>query len=548
VASAAGRNRMSWAERDSAGAGGLLAVSPILVVAAGMITWESRGIGFFGDEWRWIFDAVHPTIGGAFQDWASHLMATTFGLFDLLPRVVGLSQLWPYRAVSLILHLGIVWAVFALASRRIGPRLALLPAAVVAFLGSGSEVFLTSLDYNALIATLACLVALVCVDRRTLRSDLGACALLIVGIGSFTLALAYAAGLALELFVRDRFRRVWVVLTPLALYAVWRVEHGVPKGVAGDPSRHPLGVLKDSVRVASGAFAAVGGIQAATSTHANLIVIVVPVVMLGALILAVRAGLYRAPRFLNLTVTGAVLWVLIGYARGAQHDLFGSRYVYQGAVVATLLLVELWVPFAGRARVAVPALVAATLVSVGLNTHWMVDAGHFWRSKSAIVRAKLTALEIARDTAPTNYRPGQWALLSVTPKPFFDAVSSFGSPGLTLSQLRRASEPQRRAADRVLIGASEIRFARIESGSDCPTKPRRLVRLTAHSSARFTFAAAGRATIRVSARRFADEYSRVVDFQLAQGGTARIAVRLGAAEDPWQLRVASDAGLCRLQP
>jgi hypothetical protein len=527
---------------------GPLTALPILAVAAGTITWEGRGIGFFGDEWQWIFDAVHPTIGGAFQDWDSHLMATTLGLFDLLPRLVGLSQLWPYRAVSLILHLGITWAVFALASRRIGPGLALLPTAVVAFLGSGGEVFLTSLDYNALIATLACVAALLCVDRGTLRSDLGGFSLLVVGVGSFTLTLAYAAGLTVELFLRDRFRRIWVALAPIALYAVWRIQHGVPGGVAGDPARHPLVVLKDSVEVASGAIAAVGGVQLATSTHTTLIVIVVGLLILGALILALRERLYRAPRFVNLAVTGTVLWVLIGYARGTQHDLWGSRYVYQGAVVATLLLVELWVPFAGRGRRALPAVVAVTLVSVAFNSHWLLDAGHFWRSKSGVVRAKLTALEIARDTAPPGFRPGQWAVEWVTPKPYFGAVSAFGSPGVTLPQLRRDSEINRRAADRVLIGASEIRFARVASGSDCPGRPARLLRLTVHDSGRFTFAAAGPATIRVSARRFADEYSHVVDFALAKGATGRIAVRLGGAEDPWQLRVASDAGLCRVRP
>jgi hypothetical protein len=521
--------------------GAFLGLTAILGLAAGTISWASGGIALFADQWKWIFDAEHPTVGGAFQDWDSHLMASTFGLFDLLPRVVGLSDVWPYRFVSLVLHLGIVWAVFALASRRVGPRLALVPAAILAFLGSGGEAFLTSLDYNELIATLACLLALLCVEKRTVRADLGACVLLLVGVASFTNALAYAAGLAVELFMISRLRRVWIALTPVALYAVWRLEHGLPTAIAGHPSGHPLAVVRETVQIAAGAFAGVAGIQLATMPHASLIALAVALVVLFALLLAVRERLYRDARLLNLIVAGAVLWLLIAYARGALNDLYGSRYVYQGAVVAVLILVELWAPLAGRARLAVFAVVAAALTSVALNTHWLFDAGSYWRSLSTSVRAKLTALDIARDTASSDYRPSrEWAFEFITAGRYFNAVHAFGSAGLTDAQLRRDAEPERQAADRVLIGASEIRLGRLAHTPTCMNSaPRHVQKLVVRASSRLSLVASSNASIRVSARRFADTYTHVGDLSLARRGATQIGVTLGHAQDPWHLRITS---------
>jgi hypothetical protein len=418
-----------------------------------------------------------------------------------------------------------------------------VPAAVIAFLGSGGEAFLTSLDYNALIATLACLLALLCVEKRTVQADLGACVLLLVGVASFTNALAYAAGLAVELFMISRLRRIWIALTPVALYAVWRVEHGLPTAIAGHPSEHPLTVVRESGQIAAGAFAGVAGVQLATMRHARLIALAVALVMLFALLLAVRGRLYRDARFLNLIVAGAVLWLMIGYARGALNDLYGSRYVYQGAVVAVLILVELWAPLAGRARLAVFAVVAAALTSVALNTHWLFDAGSYWRSLSTSVRAKLTALDIARDTASSDYRPSrEWAFEYITAGRYFDAVHAFGSAGVTDAQLRRDAEPERQAADRVLIGASEIRLGRLVHAPTCMNSvPRHVQELVVRSSSRLSLVAPSSASIRVSARRFADTYTRVGDLSLAPRGAIQIGVTLGHAQDPWHLRITSTA-------
>jgi hypothetical protein len=551
----------------------LPAIVIILALAAVVIMWVGRGVALIGDEWAWIFDGFHVDAGEILQDYNGHLMATTFGLFDVLPRTVGLGHFWAYRAVALVLHLAIALLVFGLARRRLGPWLAVAPAAVVAFLGTGADAFLSGLNYNVLAATAACLAALLTLERRTRRADLATCALLVIGLASFTNAVAFTAGVFVELlWQRDRWHRLWVPLVPTALYGAWRLHWGTSVSVAGSAPRGVVDVLKHSFEAATGAFAGLAGVQLGSPTlnaHLPWLRTLAQVVLALCILLfawLVVRRLHPSPRFANVIVTGVLLWLLIGLGRGSLEALYESRYVYQGAIIAVLIIVEAAAAYGIRGRTALSLVTLGVAVSVALNIGWMVVWGQHLRRESALARARLAALEISRDSAPPLFRPANdFALGAVTVRDYFKAVRKFGgSPAYTTAQLRRAPENTREAADRVMVRAFNLRLAaggssvhgpspaverliagRIMNDGSCltlsPEGALGVVDIAPRSSSGVVLENRPSGRLRVGARRFGDAYTRGLGGRPDAAGTATLVTPLGAASDPWHLRVSSTA-------
>ena len=267
--------------------------------------------------------------------------------------------------------------VYLLARRGLGRWLALAPAVIVTFLGTGSDAFLSGLNYNVLAATAACLGALLALDHRTTKADLTACALLALGLASFTTAIAYSIGVGAEILCRrDRWRRLWIPIVPGLLYSAWRLHWG-SSGGAGC-ARGIVTVLRHSFQAATGAFAGLAGLQLENFTlkhhlpwFSPLAQVAMVIVAVLLIVLAVRRRPI-SPRLVNLAVAGTALWLLLGVGRGGtQVDLYSSRYVYQGAIIALLILVEL--AFAYRLQEWAPARVVVPVVAVVvlLNIVWM---------------------------------------------------------------------------------------------------------------------------------------------------------------------------------
>jgi hypothetical protein len=259
-----------------------------------------------------------------------------------------------------------------------------------------------------------------------------------------------------------------------------------------------------------------------------------------------------------------VLWLVIGLGRGSLGDLYASRYVYQGAIVAILIIVEAASAYGIRGRA--PRLITlAVAVSIVLNIGWMVVWAHHLRQESALARARLAALEIAGDSAPPLFRPGGgYALLGVTARDYFAAVRTFGSPAYTTAQLRRAPEVNREAADRVLIRAFNLRLAaggssvhgpsptverlitgRIVNDGSCltlsPKGAMAVVDIALGSSSGLVLQSQLRGRIRTEARRFGNRYTIGVGGLQNTVGSATLVTPLGGARDPWHLRVSSTA-------
>jgi hypothetical protein len=559
----------------------------MLALAAILILWAGRGIVFIADEWGWISNGIHVTPDTILQDYYGHLFALTEIVYFVLPASVGLADYWVFRVLALMLHLAVALLVFLIARRSVGPWLALAPTAVVAFLGTGADAFVSAINIGLLTAMAACLAALLTLSRRTLRGDLATCGLLVIGLASFTVAVAFTAGVFAEiLWQRDRWRRIWVALVPTLLYVAWRLNWGgslsgdIGGGGGGHTSLNIADVLKHGFEAAAGAIAGLGGLQLENptlTTHLPWLASLVQVVVaLGAVLLAwqvVRARRVSA-RFANVVVAGLGFWLLIAVGRGSQGGLYASRYVYAGAILAALIIIEA-VSAYGMPRPSVRPLIALGVVtSIALNVVWMIVLSNHIREESTMVRARLAALDIAGNRVPPLFEPSkEFAFRHITAGSYFAAVRKFhSSPAYTTAELRRSSEQARQAADDVLVRALNLRLAagrapardrppaveRVEHGriserGSCvtliPEGPGAVADIAPRSPSGVELESRPGAQPVVEARRFGARYLTVAA-AAQSGGTERLATPLANAPDLWHLQIDSPGRtrICSLAP
>jgi hypothetical protein len=550
-------------------------VALVLALAAILILWAGRGIVFIADEWGWISNAVHVTPDTILQDYYGHLFALTEGVYAVLPASVGLGHYWVFRALALILHLAVALLMYLLARRSVGPWLAVAPAAVVAFLGTGADAFVSAINIGLLAAMAACLAALLTLSRRTRLGDLATCGLLVIGLASFTVAVAFTAGVFAEiLWQRDRWRRIWVPLVPTLLYVAWRLNWGGSlSGDVGGGGGHGSPDLADLLRhgfeVATGAIAGLGGLQLENPTlRAHLpwlasLVQVAVAVGAGLLVWQVARARRVPARFANVVVTGLGFWLLIALGRGSQGGLYASRYVYAGAILAALIIVEA-VSAYGMPRPSVRPLIALGVVtSIVLNVVWMIVLSNHIREESTMVRARLAALDIAGASAPPRFQPSQeFAFRHITAGSYFAATRKFdSSPAYTTAQLRRSSEQARQAADDVLVRALNLRLVpgrasargqppalerlvrgRISERGSCltltPQGAGAIVDIALRSPSGVVFENGAGGQPVIGARRFGRRYLTVAA-AAPRGRTERLTTPLANAPDLWHLQIVS---------
>ena len=559
----------------------------VLALAAILILWAGRGIVFIADEWGWISNGIHVTPDTILQDYYGHLFALTESVYFVLPATVGLADYWVFRVLALVMHLAVALLVFLIARRSVGPWLALAPTAVVAFLGTGADAFVSAINIGLLTAMAACLAALLTLSRRTLRGDLATCGLLVIGLASFTVAVAFTAGVFVEiLWQRDRWRRIWVALVPTLLYVAWRLNWGgslsgdIGGAAGGHTSLNIADVLKHGLEGAAGAIAGLGGLQLENPTLRThlpwLASLVEVVVVLGAVLLAWQVVRARrvSPRFANVVVAGLGFWLLIAVGRGSQGGLYASRYVYAGAILAALIIIEA-VSAYGMPRPSLRPLIAlGVLTSIALNVVWMIVLSNHIREESTMVRARLAALDVVGDRAPLDFQPSkEFAFRHITAGSYFAAVRKYeSSPAYTTAQLRRSSDQSRRAADDVLVRALDLRLVpggaraggrppaverlergRISQRESCvtltPEGATAIADIAPRSPSGVVFESSPGGHPVVAARRFGDRYLMVAT-ETQRGGTERLATPLVNAPDPWHLQIISSgrARMCSLAP
>jgi hypothetical protein len=460
-----GQARLAWI---------LFAVAAVISIA--LIGFAGRGQTLKGDEWGFAYRLATETLPHAILHAppGKYLIVLPMLLYKAAFSTIGIGDYLPYRLIGMALTVATAALFLILASRRVGPLVALLGAILILFLGSSSEVTATALRIPTQVALVAGLGMLLFLQRRDLWADIAACALLLVSITSHPLGTAFAAAAAVLVLSRaasERWRRAWVFVVPLTAFAAWylALREPFPGGPSlGDQVRDLPRFEAQSLAVMA---AAVTGVFHWPTRHfltpLSYAIAGVIVVFTAARTLTRR----MPPEFWAILAALIVLFGAPAFAAGGVRSPAATRYIFPGVVMLLLLFVELAgdVRFATRpARVAGAAAAAVALFAIVCNAIALERNARMWSAAGSRLRAELTAVDLARGQVDPAFRvenpsipaPNQLKVFfGLAASAYFATTSDFGSPAFTPAQLRLKPPPLREAADVILARALALHLS-----------------------------------------------------------------------------------------
>jgi hypothetical protein len=447
-----------------------------MLLSAGLILFTTHGQGFAIDELfyygrvatkqgqlvhyapfspEYLFAPFngHLPVGGRF---VYELVFATFGAKYEVFVLINIASLFACVALT-----------FELARRRVGTVAALAPCIVLLLLGFAREQLLWPLDFNTAGSLAFGLGAILVLQRDDRRGEILACLLLALSIAMIELGLCFALGIAVWLAIRYRrgaWRRAWIVLMPLALYAIWWAwarKFDQSETTAGNLHLIPETVLH-------GAAAALGALTGTNPILAGSYVTTVTwfgraLAVAAAVVLVARLWLGKLPRtiWVWLVILGSYWLFLAVAARPAE----GGRYVLVGAVLIVLIAAD-----AVRRRVsdgAAVALLVLALVALPANIAQLTEgrADDTLHHDPPVSHAEFAMLELARRHVDPDYvvtsdprvaEVDGGLFIGIPASAYLDAAAHNGSIAYSLDELREQDEDLRLIADAALVGADGI--------------------------------------------------------------------------------------------
>jgi hypothetical protein len=561
-----------------------IALAALLLAGAALLAYETRGTTFWADEWQWILTRRGGGPASFLDPHNEHLSLIPIAVYKLLFAAAGLRHYWPYRAVLIAGDLGCAWLVYVYARSRAGSYFALLATALILFFGPGWQDILWPFQIAWLIAVAAGIGALLLLDRRDRAGDIGACMLLGVSLASAGPGLAIAVGLVVDVLLRRRWRQLWIVLVPIALYALWWVGYQHTS-----LSRHALLLVPQFVfDAAAGALSSLAGLAGIDVLHDTGAFLNWGPPLLAIAVIALLWRLYRMeripPRVLTLLAIPLAFWILT--AVGRAYVSIGtlvltstgdeSRYLYVGAVFLALLAAELARGHSASFPVLVSAgvLVAAAVVS---NITPLRDGSRLLRTQAQLTAVELGTLDISRPIVKPNYVSNGFIFGIVKAGDWFAAEKGLGgSPAATAAQIAAFPDYAREAADSQLVKIQQLGLQgvgrmpapatgapptvdSVESGAVSVSGACASYRPTVYTPAIAANAlqvevpasglllSIGDVSASVGVRRFSTQFQQLGTIAPRARATLRVTPDL--APEPWHLRISADGPLvaCRLR-
>jgi hypothetical protein len=536
-----------------------------MVVSGALCMWWTRGTVFFSDEFTYFVASRGFDPSALLRPHNGHLIfaprliyATVFALFG--PDYV-VFRLLEVLGIALVSGLFFVYT-----RRRVGAAVALPPSVLLLFLGSSPDVTLSPLGITHVYSVAAGVGALLALDRGDRRGDLACCALLAISVATFSIGLAFVAGVAISVLLRgDRVRRSWIVLVPIVLYGAWSLAPKLGGPLSGSNTAVRLwniALIPNFAANAAGAVVAalaglshdftnpggdaIGNPGAAPDITSSTWGFVIVGLAVAALVARYKRLGVPAKLWTSLGVVLA-FWASTALVEGPNRYPYSQRYVYAGAV-GVLLAASDGLGGVRLPRRALPFLFAATFLALGANITQFRAASGVLRADSTANRTVLAAVQLAgQRAAPTFLPPGPvrvtFAYLVVGgARPTLEAVRRNGSYAFTLPELRAQAEGWRELADKTLAGALRLRL------TPAPMPPAGRGCLQAGTSATprdLALHAPGielrspvPATVRV--RRFAASFSSPIG-RLSPRSFAVLRIPPDSAPDPWHITLSTGA-------
>ena len=320
-------------------------------------------------------------LGGAFEPHVGHLILTTRLVYKVIFSTLGVGYL-PFQLLTVGVVVLTAGMFFAYAGRRVGKLAALAPTLVLLVFGSDSGHLLSGNGFTV-IGALACgLGALLALDRDDRTGDVIACALLCLGVVTYSVALPFVVGAAVAIALReDRWRRAWIVGIPVAIYVAWWLW-----ALGSDTSSESQISLDDVLLFPSWAYQSLSGVLGALAgfdySFGDGTINAGPTLAVLALI-GVGWRLQRGPVPKMVWAALAIalsLWLMGSVSVALIRTPDSSRYLYPGALA--VLIAGAWLAAGlGWRRSALVALFLLAATGVVTNLALLRDDGALTASR-----------------------------------------------------------------------------------------------------------------------------------------------------------------------
>ena len=545
-----------------------------------LLFWGSK-LTFLLDDWEFLLYRRGFNAHAILDPHGEHISIAPVLIYKALLATVGMGSALPFRVVSTAVFLLSAVLLFVYLKRRVGQWPALAATAVVLFLGAAWEDLLWAFQIGYFGSMAAGLGMLLALERGDRRGDRLACLLLTVSILFSSLGLPFAAGAAVQVLRRpDRWRRLYVVAIPVAVYAVWWLGWGHTAenafsltNVAQTPLYLLDGVAASLASLFGLATPAVGGVAGGLEWGRPLAV--------AAIFLALwriyRIG--RVPdRLWIVLAIAAAFWILAGFNQIPGREPAASRYQYIGVVFLLLIAAELLRGVRvkpGAVLATAVAVFAVAAASIASNIDYLNQAyANNYRPASQLEKASLGAVEIARDTVEPGFVLSEeltdTGYVHVEAAPYLSARDAFGSPAYTPAEIADAPPLARFTADKVLFAALRmglftvpastlpaVKPSAVEPGASLVTIPAGACALVPSDGSNTPLLSLPRSGVvfragadpinEVKLTRFAvGEFPIELEESVPAGATAEIAIPPDRATVPWrmQLETAGTTTVC----
>lgn len=514
-----------------------------------------------------------------------HLIAVPLLLYKAAFEGFGISSFVPYRVAHIFLLVLCALLFYALARRRVGDTLAVLPTGIMLFLGSGWEVVASPLRDPSLIAIAAGLGMLLALERRDLRGDVAAFGLLTLSLASHSTSFAFAAASAVLVLARPspaRWRSAWVFVLPVLAYATWWVlefDPGPSDSLASRVAGIPLFLgrsLIDTLVAASGLFKDTPFTQLALPGRLEAVRGAALLLLLAVVVFA-RFRTRRPISAFTCALVAALitLWIATGLAPGPARPPLASRYLYPYVLLFLLLLCELGRDFELPQKLTAPVAIAiaiAFVVSIAGNLYDLRIQERAVDATSDSQRAALTALALESRHVPPDFSifdalsgrvPKQNVVTKLPYAALEEALAAYGSPAYNAAELASRPRTVRLNADYVSLRAADSgllpssvrqptqgrapRTLSVSGGSLAATSPGCVALRPSATIARATFSLPSNglalsvspgAPANVSAGRFADDTPLSLG-AVPGGHNAVLSLPASRLAQPWRVGIES---------
>ena len=458
------------------------------IVAGALILWLERGTTYMSDEWAWIGYASNASVLDTLRPINGHLSVIPLLVSKLSLSIWG-TDIFPLKIVQLIGVLASGGILYAFSRPRVGPLVALAPAMVPMFLGTGAAILLQPLIGLQVIYSLAFGAgALLAVERGSRGGDIAACLLMVLSLASFSIGIAFLAGLAVAILLfPDSLRRAYVFVVPLALYGAWWLwaqkyspangpelsnVPAIPFYYVDSIASVTTALFGRAVMIGPGPGTSLF-VQGFTLEQASAFVVFAAIEVVAIFFLARRLARRwpLPPMFWATLGTVLALWTIQALVLTEGRTPGQPRYIYPGAVVLALFVVE-----AARrvrlSRLAVAVILALTVVGIAGNMARFKEGRdaidyHAPRNLSYIGLMDLEGANADPNFYPATDTPvaSPAGALSVSVQGYQELSARYGGFGYSPARILEQSDEVRHGSDEVLAGMLRLGLVPASEGS-----------------------------------------------------------------------------------